>query len=67
MYLFLDVYKILLSSFKNLPKQAQPRKASVELFFDETPVIFRILLPCLAITYASPSTSSTRLGPHKFS
>ena len=59
-YLFLGVYKILLPSFKYLPKQDQPRAASVKLFLYETPVIFRMLLPCLATIYACPSTSSMR-------
>ena len=38
--LFLGVYKILLSSFKTLPKQDQPTAASVKLFLYETSVIF---------------------------
>ena len=59
-YLVLGVYKILLSSFNYLPKQDHPRKASVEMFSHETTANFPMLLPCLAIAYPNPNTSSLR-------
>ena len=58
--LFFGVYGVLLSSFEYLPKQDHPREDSVEVFSYDTPIIFRISLPCLATTYASPKTTSKK-------